>query len=202
MANSEHGKFSISAFHLTVPASLLLTPPSEESYMYGLCILLSDVSWQRIQYNTIQYNTQRYAKPSTFSTDRTTPLRLHIVKAGYHSTADTYLSLQNKWPNCTGPTTSTLHTDDITHDISTRNCHVPPPKPLGLGKDKKSRVVREQFKKKKPPLVRYGLRWREGFCSLKQGDSTESRRRAARSPVSCNDSPGLISRPTDRLPQL
>jgi len=171
--------------------------------MYEPCIISCFMTTNTIQYNTIHSDTQSHqlfqqiAQPLCVSTSKR-KVSLNCWYSGKH------LSMQNKWPNCTYIPRSndqiSLRTDDITHDIRTRVCNIPPPSLFSLGKDKK--VVLSMNSKSTTSLVRYGLRWRDGFHSLQLRDSTESCRRVARSPASYNDSLGFKFRPTHRLPQL
>jgi hypothetical protein len=112
--------------------------------MYEPCIL-SYVSWQRIQ-----YNTQRYAKPPNFSTDRTTPLRLHIQKEGITQLLTMVNTFQCKTNDLIVYTdTCTVQRPDLSpyrwHHTRHTYSHLQHPTPslFGLGKDKKSRVVHE-----------------------------------------------------------
>jgi len=115
--------------------------------MYEPCIL-SSVSGQRIQYNTIQYTGIR--KTTNFFNRSHNPSASPHPKRRHHSTTDTVVNtFQCKTNDLivhTLPRSNdqiSLHTDDITHDICTRICNIPPPSLFGLGKDKKSRVVHE-----------------------------------------------------------
>jgi len=146
MAGSERGKFSTSGFHLTEPVSLLPIPPVRTLKIWTVYPFICFMTTKPIQYNTIHSDTQSQqlfqltAQPLCVSTSKR-KVSLNYWHSGNTFQCKTYDLTVHTLPQSKDQIS--LRTDDITHDIRTRICNIPPPSPFSLGKDKKSRVIHE-----------------------------------------------------------
>jgi hypothetical protein len=141
MGGSESG--TPSGFHLTVPVFFLPVPPVRTlKCMNRVSFHLFHDDYITIQYNTTQYTAIR--KATKFFNRSHSPSASPQRKGRYHSTADTVVNTFQCKTNYlivhTLPRSNdqiSFRTDDITHDIRTRVCNIPPPSLFSLGKDKK-----------------------------------------------------------------